>query len=275
MMKKLLFCITFLVILSSFEKQKIKWVAIGDSITALNEQLEKTENRVTKGFMTRVVEKLPHISYVNKGYGGWTSKILANKINEIGLESADVYTVFLGTNDWWQALPLGTKLDYENATGSNTVYGAFKIIIDKLRSLNPSAKIIMITPMKRSDFVYMADYKNNAWGSYKDKKGQTLEQFRNVIVDIAGFENLGLVDLYAEKKFTESRMVKFKLLKDPKTGELKKYFYPEYTTIPFDPAKDIYPYPVEAIDMTYDGLHPSDAGNEIIAKKLIKILRKM
>lgn len=274
-MKKGIFIIVCLFIFSSFEKKQIKWVAVGDSITALNEHPEQTENRVTKGFMTRVVEKLPHISYVNKGYGGWTSKIMANKINEIGLESADVYTVFLGTNDWWQGLTLGTQADYINTTGSNTVYGAFKIIIDKLRSLNPNAKIIMISPMKRSDFVYMADFKNNAWGSYKDKKGQTLEQFRNVIADISKIEKFELVDLFSVKKFTESRMVKFKMLKDPVSGELKKYKYPDYINIPFDPLKDAYPYPVEAIDMTYDGLHPSDAGNEIIAKKLIKIMKKI
>ena len=29
------------------------------------------------------------------------------------------------------------------------------------------------------------------------------------------------------------------------------------------------------MDMTYDGLHPSDKGNMLIAKKLIKLLKKL
>ena len=33
------------------------WVAIGDSITYLNEHLGEANNRITKGYMTRVVEK--------------------------------------------------------------------------------------------------------------------------------------------------------------------------------------------------------------------------
>ena len=32
--------------------------------------------------------------------------------------------------------------------------------------------------------------------------------------------------------------------------------------------RDRYPYPEAAIDMTYDGLHPSNKGNEIIARML-------
>ena len=35
------------------------------------------------------------------------------------------------------------------------------------------------------------------------------------------------------------------------------------------PQTDEYPYPTGAIDITYDGLHPSDKGNEIIASKIV------
>jgi lysophospholipase L1-like esterase len=44
--------------------------------------------------------------------------------------------------------------------------------------------------------------------------------------------------------------------------------------MPFNPAADEYPYPVEAIDITYDGLHPSDKGYTIIANMLVKIMKK-
>ena len=64
-----------------------------------------------------------------------------------------------------------------------------------------------------------------------------------------------------------------KRLKDPVTGQYKNYKYPEFVNVPFNPATDDYPYPKEAIDMTYDGLHPSDKGYRVIANMLIKELR--
>ena len=69
-------------------------------------------------------------------------------------------------------------------------------------------------------------------------------------------------------------ILKYKRLKDPQTGVYKNYLYPEYTNIPFNPATDEYPYPVDAIDVTYDGLHPSNKGYDIIAKMLVKIMKK-
>jgi lysophospholipase L1-like esterase len=69
------------------------------------------------------------------------------------------------------------------------------------------------------------------------------------------------------------KLVKFKRLKDPQTGVYKNFKYPTFIDIPFDPATDEYPYPLEAIDMTYDGLHPSDKGYEVIARKLVKVLK--
>jgi lysophospholipase L1-like esterase len=146
--------------------------------------------------------------------------------------------------------------------------------MNKLRSLNPSAKIILITPMQRSDFVYIANPKNNAWGSYKDKNGQTLKEFAKAIKTIGKFEDIEVVDLYNKSHMKQKNLVKYKKLKDPQTGEYKNYRYPAFKSIPFNPETDEYPYPPEAIDMTYDGLHPSDKGYEVITDKLVKIMKR-
>ena len=69
------------------------------------------------------------------------------------------------------------------------------------------------------------------------------------------------------------QLVKYKRLKDPQTGEYKNYRYPGFTTVPFNPETDEYPYPPEAIDITFDGLHPSDKGNAMIAGLLIEIMK--
>jgi len=55
---------------------------------------------------------------------------------------------------------------------------------------------------------------------------------------------------------------------------VENYRYPEFIGIPFNPSTDEYPYPVGAMNITYDGLHPSDKGFAMIANMLVPILRK-
>lgn len=255
-------------------RKTMSWVAIGDSITYLNEYTNEAGNRIKKGYMTGVVERLPNINYINQGHNGWTSGGIAEQIEKLGIAKADIYSIFLGTNDWWQGRPLGKLPNYINNSGNNTVYGSFRIIVNKLRSLNPDAKIIFITPMQRTDFVYLFDMKNNAYGSYKEKNGQSLEQFAEAIKAIAKHEGFEVVDLYNNRKLRMKNLLKFKRLKDPNTGEYKNYKYPEYTGIPFNAATDEYPYPKKAIKMTYDGLHPSDKGYAILIDILVKIINR-
>ncbi|HEY4063682.1 MAG TPA: SGNH/GDSL hydrolase family protein [Puia sp.] len=276
-MKKIV-CLLILcgfLVLVSFTHRPLTWVAIGDSITYLNNHLNETGNRVTKGYLTRVTEKLPYIHYVNQGHNGWTTGQIARSIEKLGIPSADVYSVLLGTNDWWHSNRLGVWGDYLNNTGDSTIYGAFRIIINKLRSLNRDAKIILLTPMPRADFVYINNPKNNAYGSYKEKDGQSLEQVANAIRSIGRYEHIRVIDLYHEKSLSVPHLVHFKRLRDPGTGDYKNYPYPDYTQIPFNPATDEYPYPPAAMGVTFDGLHPSDKGNSIIAEKLIKALKKI
>lgn len=268
-MKKYLFLAALIFLCAASKPRKITWVAIGDSITYLNDHPDETGNRITKGYLTLIHEKYPDVDYINQGHNGWTSVNIADKIESLGLVKADVYTVFLGTNDWWQGKPLGSLEDYKANKGTATVYGSFKIINDKLKSLNKKAKVILITPMQRGDFVYINSAKNNAYGSYRKKKDQELEQFANAVVEIAKLEKFPVVDLYHDSGINQDNMVNFKRLRDPQTSQYNNYTYPGFTAVPFDPEKDEYPYPVEAINMTYDGLHPSDKGYQIIADMLI------
>jgi len=273
-MKRIISFILVVVLFAAFNKKPLTWVAIGDSITYLNDHQNETENRITRGYLTGVIEKLPHIKYINQGHNGWTAGRIADSIERLGIVKADVYSIFLGTNDWWAGRKVGNLSDYQNNTGNGTLYGSFRTIINKLRSLNKEAKIILITPMQRVDFVYINGYRNNAFGSYKEKNGQWLEQFANAIDSISGYEHLKLVDLYHKSGMTLNNLVKFKRLKDPQTGGYKNYPYPEFINIPFNPDTDEYPYPIESIGMTYDGLHPSDKGYKIITRMLVKIMEK-
>jgi len=257
-------------VFSAFKNRETTWLAIGDSITYINDHLDETNNHVTKGYLSCVTDYFTDWHYINKGYNGITSGGVAERIDNLGLVKADVYSIFLGTNDWWQGRPLGKLQDYKANNGNSTVYGSFRIIINKIRTLNPEAKILLITPMQRADFVYWRDYKNNAYGSYKTKNGQSLEAFAIAVDSIGRYDNIPVVDLYHNSSLPVKRMVNFKRLKDPKSGLYVNYKYSESTEIPFNPVTDEYPYPKEAFNLTYDGLHPSDKGNKIIAKAIIE-----
>ena len=94
-MKKLLFLASLFLLTSAYKPKEITWIAIGDSITYLNDHQNETGNRITKGYMTRFSRKnyLIFISSI-KGHNGWTSGGIADKIETLGLTSADVYSPF-------------------------------------------------------------------------------------------------------------------------------------------------------------------------------------
>jgi lysophospholipase L1-like esterase len=84
-----------------------------------------------------------------------------------------------------------------------------------------------------------------------------------------------VVDLYHAKKMDHAHLVKFKRLKDPLTSEYKNFKYPAFIDVPFNPETDEYPYPLEASDVTFDGLHPSDKGYKMITDLLLKEFSKL
>ncbi len=274
MKKFTILSLLFIVPLLSFLRKEQTWVAIGDSITYLNDHPNETGMRVSKGYLTRVKEKIPNLSYVNRGFNGWTAGNVAENFDKLNIIKGDIYTVFLGTNDWWSGRPVGRIEDYEQNQGNGTFYGSYRIIIDKIRAINSSAKILLITPMQRADFVYILDQKNNAYGSYQAKNGQQLEQFVAAVIDIGKKENLKVLDLYHDRRLEFSSLVKFKRLKDSASGMYRNYPLLKSIGMNFNAEKDEYPYPKTAIGTTYDGLHPSDIGNSVIAKRLVELFKK-
>jgi lysophospholipase L1-like esterase len=110
---------------------------------------------------------------------------------------------------------------------------------------------------------------------YKSKNGQYLEAFANAVDSIGKLGNIQVIDLYHNPKLSIEKLMNFKRVKDPHSGLYKDFKYPGSINIPFDPNKDDYPYPKKAINLSYDGLHPSDEGNKIIAEQIIKEFRKL
>ena len=275
-MKKSIFLLLAVLLLTSFSSHKeLTWMAIGDSITYLNGRPELTKNRISKAYMDDVVAQLPYVHFVNNGHPGWTAKAIADNINNLGLVKSDIYSVFLGTNDWWTCLPIGTYSDYENNTGNRTVYGSYRTIIDKIRSLNADGVIILITPLHRTDYVDLNNPSIFMHGDYSaNNDGVYLSQYADAIKTIAKAGHLQLVDLFYKSGITTKNAVNYRRLRDPETHAYKNYTYPAYVSIPYNPATDEYPYPPEAMNWVYDGIHPSGKGHQRIADMLVKIMKK-
>lgn len=72
---------------------------------------------------------------------------------------------------------------------------------------------------------------------------------------------------------TYTNLANYKRLKDSATGAYRNYVYPDFIDIPFNPITDEYPYPIDACNMTFDGLQPADKGFEVIANMLVNIMK--
>ena len=87
-MKKVLLLVVLFIAQSSFAPKPITWVAIGDSITYLNDHQNETGNRVTKGYMTSLQEKIPQLQFTNKEYNAWTAIRIATQLEKHALQKA-------------------------------------------------------------------------------------------------------------------------------------------------------------------------------------------
>lgn len=243
------------------QQNPISWCAIGDSFTYLDSHLNETGHRLHKGYLTRTLEQLPEgVRLINLGINGSaTSDWLAPE-----LPAANFYTILLGTNDWFSRhTPLGTEADFQNGV-SGTILGNLRILIECIRSVSPDAPVFVLNPVERGEFVYLFDPENHAHGSDRPENGLWLKDVAMAIFTCVRGRNIIPIDLHTLCGFTPENAVRFKRV--IKSGEIRDLPYEEYRDLPeFNPAADPYPYPEEAVLMTYDGLHPSDEGSQIIA----------
>lgn len=245
-----------------------RWCAIGDSFTYLNDHLDETGYRVTKGYLSRISDKLPQLTLINAGVNGSTTKDWL----DIPIPEADIYTVLLGTNDWHQQIPLGVEQDFAEQK-AGTILGNMGSLIQRIRTANPSAEILVLNPVERADFICILDTLNQAQGSYAPEAGVMLSQVAEAIYQCAKKAGIPAFDLHSACGFTQENVIHFKWMK--KDGAYQRLTYPDYIGVPYQPETDEYPYPPEAAALTYDGLHPSDEGNEILASLIGKELEKL
>ena len=81
-------------------------------------------------------------------------------------------------------------------------------------------------------------------------------------------------DWLEDRQVQKVRSAVYRLVWDQISGRVEDLPYPDYIGVPFSPKDDPYPYPPEAARMTYDGLHPTDEGCEILAELFAEQIRR-
>ena len=165
---------------------KGRWCSLGTSISWLNDNTNPST--VTKGYQTRVMEKLAFSGFTNKAVNGG---VLNSAISAVAL--ADYYTIEHGINDWGHSTPVGTIDDYIKNTKNGTFAAIYRQVIDRIFTRNKKARVILCTPRKAYGFGgYLPDH----W--YDPLNGIYLQDYVDIIRQIAAYESFPVADFFAE-----------------------------------------------------------------------------
>ncbi len=163
-----------------------RWCSLGTSISWLNDNTASFP--ITKGYQTRVLEKLAFSKFTNKAVNGGC---ISSAISEVVY--ADYYTIEHGINDWGHSIPVGTIKDYINNTKNGTFAASYRELIDRIFLRNSKARVILCTPRKAYGFNgYLPDH----W--YDAKNGIYLQEYADLIREIAAYESFPVADFFAE-----------------------------------------------------------------------------
>lgn len=158
------------------------WNVLGDSLTEgylMEDNLENLYHQVIKTNYN--VHKVN-----NYGIGGTCFAVFDSELNRGKSfierysdmdDNADFITVWGGTNDFLDSVPLGTI----NDTSNTTVYGAIKLLCEGLKAKYPNSTIAFITPIN-----FSSDYHNN----------YNLNDYCDAIRKVCAIHKIPVIDLY-------------------------------------------------------------------------------
>ena len=113
----------------------------------------------------------------------------------MNLPYADLFVIFMGTNDYGHETPIGCIDDSTDVS----FYGALNVIINGLQQKYPSSKIIFVTPLHRYGFgTSLILNEKYTLDSLPNGRGHNLNDYRDAIINIAKKYGLDVIDLYNE-----------------------------------------------------------------------------
>jgi lysophospholipase L1-like esterase len=168
----------------------LRWLSLGTSITWYNSH---AGGKFQKGYQSWLMEQIKFDGFANRGISG------ACLNSTLGcIQDADLYTIEHGINDWGNRVPPGTMNDYVKNAKNGTFAATYRQVIDKIRSTNPKAKIILCTPRKGYGFNgYLPDRCDARQTERNGKQGYFLKDYAELVVAIAKKEKLPVADFYA------------------------------------------------------------------------------
>lgn len=122
-------------------------------------------------------------------YGNGNSPLI-NRYQTI--PEADLIQIFMGTNDYGHATPLGTIED----TTDVSFYGALNVILPALQQKYPSSRIVVVTPLHR----YNADTnKNDLNYDYEAHpvSGKTLKDYVDAMKEVCERYSIPVIDMFS------------------------------------------------------------------------------
>lgn len=162
------------------------WLMIGDSITddAATDALIKYHQLIAdRTGVIKINEAKLGTGWL-ADYGASTPSIYKRMDAGAYDVTADLITIFAGTNDWYQNRVLGTFGDI--IPSMSTFYGAVEYVIKGLITKHPTKTIAVFTPLPR----------NNNWGTNTQTK--TLEEYVDAIIKVCRKYSVPVLDLYRE-----------------------------------------------------------------------------
>lgn len=172
------------------------WCALGTSITWYNENVsaQPIAGSFTRGYQSRVMDRLKFSQYSNQAVNGG---VLSSAVSKV--IAADYYTIEHGINDWGKMTAVGTIEDYINNTKNGTFAANYRVLIDKIYATNPDAKIVLCTPRKGYGFNgYLPEHWYDPKHDNNTGKDIYLQEYVDIVRQIAEFESLPLADFFAE-----------------------------------------------------------------------------
>jgi len=213
------------------------WCALGTSITWYNENVSTALGGFTRGYQSRVMDKIAFSKYTNNAVNGGALKTILQQGKVI---KADYYTIEHGINDWGQSIPVGTFDDYLNNTNNGTFAAEYRKVIDAIYKANPEAKIIICTPRRGYGF---NGYLPVHW--YDAKNGIYLKEYADMARQIAEYESIPVADWF--NKSAGQRTLLKESLNNARSSQ----------------------------GVTNDAVHPNDVGYQRMANVLIDAFERV
>ena len=166
----------------------------GKKINCLGDSITWGDGNEGVSWVDYLKEAMPETDIVKYGVCGSTVCVGNDRddsfIERMGSMDMDydVCVIFGGVNDFNQGKPLGGKKDRE----TDTLYGAYRSMVEYLLGKNPKGELVCLTPMRVRDFL---DFPH--WNT-ENKAGKRLIDYRQVILEIAGEYSVPVLDLFLE-----------------------------------------------------------------------------